>query len=77
MGCEAITPGALLGGEIMNKQQSENEIIRQATGERFKSIELNDEQLDAIVVGTKKTASPILHEAATRGTHLPAVTIEF
>jgi hypothetical protein len=76
MGCEAITPGALLGGEIMNKQ-SENEIIRQATGERFKSIELNDEQLDAIVGGTKKTASPILHEAATRGTHLPAATIEF
>jgi hypothetical protein len=60
----------------MNKQQSENEIIRQATGDLFKSIELHNEQLDAIVGGTKKTSSPILHEAATKGAHLPEVTIE-
>lgn len=58
----------------MNKQQSENEIIRQAAGDQFKSIELKDEQLDAIVGGTEKTS--ILHEATTKGTHIREVTIE-
>ncbi|MFY9955775.1 hypothetical protein [Bradyrhizobium sp.] len=53
----------------MSKQQSENEIIRQEMSDQSKSIELNDQQLDAVAGGK-------LYEAMCKGAHLPKVTIE-
>lgn len=53
----------------MSKQPSENEIIPQEINDQSRSIELNDQQLDAIAGGR-------LYEAACKGTHLPKVTIE-
>jgi hypothetical protein len=53
--------------DIMSKQPSENEIVRQEASDP-RSIELNDQQLDAVVGGR-------LYEAACKGTHLPKVKI--
>jgi hypothetical protein len=38
--------------------------------------ELTQEQLDLVAGGTKTTSIGKLHEAATKGTHIPEVVIE-
>jgi hypothetical protein len=53
----------------MSKQRSENEIIRLETSDRSKSMELDDQQLDAVAGGR-------LYEATTKGTHIRDIAID-